>query len=460
MIKNLKSASQFGGAYVQVVAYREWVVATRVGGLQVFSDRGGLQSESELALLEIPLLKLNEDGLFAVFKKSVWSINIDRQGTLSLERVHNSDMSFEPPRGRDVLLDSRVGRFALNRKRGSVSTPTGEVRLSGYSRPSGMAFSSDFRSLFVADMGAIHRIEESDGIWHLGAGGYECWGWPKDIACEDGNVFVANVLGISWYREIDRYPYLELQDRISKFHFRIAKVVVRNSLVYACDEARGLHVFRASDGKLKPAGGVFVEGGGWDFCIDGIGCFLASGTGGWRRYKNLPEDMTSRPTEKSFFASVNAERIQGVACWPNANAIVVMSSAGVSVLDSSSYKNICSFECNAWSGAAAGNFFLIASSCGLVGFRLESSNGVILPVSCSETEEARDVTWDGEYFWIADGKGGVKCYSIARDGEHLEYQACFPVCGFSRGLCKTKSRIYVGAGDGGLVVINADKKMG
>ena len=451
---DLKSASQFGGAYVQVVAYQEWIVASRVGGLQVFSDLGALHCLSECALIDIPLLKIFNGKLYAVFKTCVQRVCVDFAGNISLEQDSHVDLKYEKPRGHDYQIDFSGGRFVLDREHASVSTPTGEIKLPGYSRPSGMALSSDLQRLYVADMGIIHQLLCDGGLWRITDGFYESTGWPKDVACEHGNVFVANVLGVSWYQETNEYPYLRLQDRICKFHFRIAKVEVRNSLVYACDEARGLHVFEARNGKLKPIGGLFVEGGGWDFLLKEDGGFLASGAGGWHWFENLNNAMRMMPSVKVHRDAGTDERIQGIACWSRAEAVVIMSSMRVLILDASLSKELYSLECNAWSGIAADDLFVVASPSGLFVF---SFDGMVHFAERVETTEARDVAWDGHYLWVADGKGGVKCFSIGEDRKSLIYCGCFPVCGFCRGICRTATRIYIGAGDGGLVVIKSSE---
>ena len=450
---DLKSASQFGGAYIQVIAYHDWVVASRVGGLQVFSDHGLLQSIAECALMDIPLLKVIDGLLYAVFKTSAWSVRIDPAGRISLVQSTQIIYRYEKPRGHDSQVDFEGGRFVLDRVNASVLTPTGVIKLPGYSRPSGMALSDDHQRLYVADMGAIHRLLYDNGVWRMTEGGYECLGWPKDIACENNNVFVANVLGVSWYQEINEYPYLRLIDRICKFHFRIAKVEVHNSLVYACDEARGLHVFEAKNGKLRPKGGVFVEGGGWDCLLSEESCFLASGAGGWSWYENLDKAQRMMPTNKIHRAVAKNERIQGIALWPCAKAVAVLSSRQISILDARSYDEMFSLECNAWSGVAVNDIFVAATPSGLEVLSFDGK--VIHPAESLETIEARDVAWDGHYIWVADGKGGIRCFSIGDEKKSLIYCGCFPVCGFSRGICRTANRIYVGAGDGGLVVVKS-----
>ena len=110
-------------------------------------------------------------------------------------------------------------------------------------------------------------------------------------------------------------------------------------------------------------------------------------------------------------------------------------------------------ECNAWSGVAVNDIFVAATPSGL---EVLSFDGKVIHLAESlETIEARDVAWDGHYIWVADGKGGIRCFSIGDDKKSLIYCGCFPVCGFSRGICRTANRIYVGAGDGGLVVVKS-----
>ena len=447
----LESAAQIGGAYIQVVAVGSWLIASRIGGLQVLTDSGALNCVSECALIEIPLLEVEGDKLYAVFRRRTFLVSIDLMGQLVFSQSERRE--YKPPRGHDCRVDISRGKILLDREEGAVVTPFGTVKLPGYSRPSGICVSSDGGRIYVADMGVIHRLK-LQGDSYILTGSMENPGWPKDVACAGGDVFVANVLGVAWYRELADYPFIELKDRLCRFHFRIAKVTVRNSIVYACDEARGVHAFAMVEGKLKPLGGVFVPGGGWDCAFDGEAGYVASGSGGWRYYENLEDAVRGRKVNVRHYASVGGERVQGVAPWPDAKAVVAMSDRRVRIVSKQDGHELFTADCNAWSGVSLGDLFVVATTKGLMTLCLKGVSVVVLGVE--RTEEARDVSWDGFHLWVADGKGGVRCYQRADAKVGLAYVGCFPVCGFSRGLCRTESRVYVGAGDGGLSVISSE----
>ena len=80
-------------------------------------------------------------------------------------------------------------------------------------------------------------------------------------------------------------------------------------------------------------------------------------------------------------------------------------------------------------------------------------SGSINVCSHTDTVEARDIYCDGRYVWVADGKGGLRCFRFDCIQATLSFVGIFPIAGFSRGVMSTGHRVYVGAGDGGLVVL-------
>ena len=450
-IPQLKSAAQFGGCYVQVVPFGDWVVASRIGGLQVFADQKQLTPVDECALTVVPDLQEEQGVLFAVCRTKTFMIFIDARGRIVLKQTNQRVWNIN--RHQKSELNTPFGRFVLDKPTGTIETPSGRrLKLPGYSRPAWVSCHATKGIVYVADVGRIHRLVLRNNDWQL-EGGFECDGWPKDVACVSDNVFVANVFGVSWYKEQTEYPYLRLQDRLSRFHFRAAKVSANETNVFVCDEARGVHVFSTKNGRLMVCGGVFVDGGGWDFLPIGKSGYLASGAGGWRWYENFEDLISGSITKTEFHAPTSKERIQGVKTWSFLDSVVVMSSNTCRIFRSHTDAILFDYACNAWSGVAIGEHFVVATESGLLLLAWNEDKCRIELVDHAQFEEARDVCWDGQLLWVASGRQGIRCFALNNDDHSLCFVGCFPVCGFSRGIFRTKDRIYVGAGDGGLVVI-------
>lgn len=450
-LPQLKAAAQFGGCYVQVVPFGDWVVASRIGGLQVFADREQLTPVNECALTVVPHLQEAQGILFAVCRTKTFIVFIDTQGQILLKQTNRRPC--DSNRDQKKEFNTPFGRFVLDKQNGVIETPSGKrLKLPGYSHPSWVSCHAAKEIVYVADVGRIHRLVLHNNDWYF-KGGFECEGWPKDVVCVSDNVFVANVLGVSWYSKQKEYPYLRLQDRLSRFHFRAAKVSANETNVFICDEARGVHVFSTKNGRLAAHGGVFVDGGGWDFLPNGKSGYLASGAGGWRWYENFEELISGSTTKTEFHAPNSNERIQGVETWPLLDSVVVMSSNTCRVFRNHTDSILFKYACNAWSGVAIGDYFVVATESGLILLMWNRDRSRIDLVDDAQFEEARDVCWDGQLLWVASGRQGIRCFALNKDEHGLCFVGCFPVCGFSRGIFRAKDYIYVGAGDGGLVVI-------
>lgn len=457
----LANIAQVGGTYQQVFDMGDRILAVRTGGLEVFSRQSGTwASVSHLPLCGIPHLRSESDGLFADFRTSQLRLAIDTAGQVSATHSESGlprhSESVAPCRSisegdATYLLGERHGVVTVRMNDGSESA----VMLPGYSRPSSIAVCQNRHELFVADVGAIHQIEMC-GLRSTLTGGHYTAGWPKDITVDEHGVYCANVLGVSWYREIPTYPFIELVDRLSRIHFRVAKVVSRQGRVIACDEARGLHFFKTEGGKLVATGGLMLEGGAWDCELLGDQLVAATGNAGWI---SAPFDLASMTVGQPI-RHQGGGRVQAVVPWKHANCFMVLSSEGIRLAhpDSEHVEDAFIERVCAWSGVEIEQHFVVAAGHdGVLLLRLEPSGGCKV-VFRLETVEARDLCFDGQFVWVADGKGGVRCCHVDTSKSRIEHCGVFPVAGFSRGVLSTGKRIYVGAGDGGLVVLRMDSR--
>lgn len=444
----LRNIAQIGGVYLQAYAVGDFLIASRIGGLQLFLiDAGTLIPSSTLPLAAVPYLVLRNDDLFAVFKKSAYKIQITSEREIKLHAV-SIDAIYQRPLETNQQVITPHGTFQLDRKAGTFTnlTTTKTTKLPGYSRPSTISASQSGEFLYISDVGRIHCFHIAQEAFTQG---YSNPGWPKDVCVAGDNVFVANVYGVTWYKDLNDAPFLKMQSKVNFPHFRIAKVITRDQYVYAGDEARGVHIFKAdSSGKLLPKGGIMCDGGGWDCTFVEDDLYIANGEKGWCRLKNFSPDKTIySPDLKIVYEN---ERVQAVSDWPNANAVVILSSGYTRVLSKDENTELFSFCANSWAGCAAGKLFFAATATGIVVLKVDDHGKIIISEQI-ETTEARDICYDSKYIWIADGKGGIKCFSV--DSNVVKYVGTFPVCGFSRGLFVSERRLYVGAGDGGLAVI-------
>lgn len=446
-MRPLSNIAQLGGVYLQAFTVGDFLVASRIGGLQLFSiNAGALIPKSTLPLAAVPYLEKESGGLVAVFKESAYRVQITSDEQILLHAT-SLDMQYLRPLETNQSVTTDQGVFLLDRKNGILldTAQEKEFKLPGYSRPSTILVSDDRQTLYIADVGRIHCFSISQKVFGQG---YSSPGWPKDVCVLNDDVFVANVYGITWYKELKDYPYLALQAKVNFPHFRIAKVIIRGKYVYACDEARGVHVFLADKGSLLPKGGIMCDGGGWDCNFIDDDLYIANGGKGWCRLKKYtPEKTFSHPDLKITY---DDERVQAISDWPEINAIVILSNGYARVLRKNDYSLLFSFQANAWAGCAAGNLFFVATADGIIVLK-KNRDGEVITFERIATTEARDIFYDESHIWIADGKGGIKCFLITQNT--IKYVGTFPVCGFSRGLFVTSGRLYVGAGDGGLVVI-------
>ena len=99
------------------------------------------------------------------------------------------------------------------------------------------------------------------------------------------------------------------------------------------------------------------------------------------------------------------------------------------------------------------NYLVVATESSLILLHWNPESQRIAMSDFIQFEEARDISWDGSFFWVASGLRGVQCFALDKEKQKLQFVGCFPVCGFVRGVCRTVDRLYVGAGDGGLVVL-------
>lgn len=446
----LQCLTQIGGVYLQAFSTGDYVVASRIGGLQLFHfEEGVLIPKASLSLTSIPLLVKPKEShdIIVVFKKAVFKVCITSEEKLSLCEYHSDSFQYKRPFDTAQIIKTNKGEFLLDRQNKLVVnlTTKDNLRLPGYSRPSTISLSENGQFLFVADVGRIHCIKVDDMSFALG---YSAPGWPKDIFVVNDNVFVANVYGISWFKEVDVYPFLKLHGKIAFPHFRIAKVIACQNNVFACDEARGVHIFAMKDNGLYPAGGMMCAGGGWDCIFIDYDLYIASGNEGWCQIKNYsPDKSLFTPDYKQKYEN---ERVQAISFWKQENAIVVLSSGHIRVIQRDDYSELFELEANAWGGCEVSNRFLVATENGIIALEANAQKQITLSESIPLTE-ARDICYDGIYIWVASGKGGIKCFTI--ETGRLQYQGTFPVCGFSRGIFATSKRLYVGAGDGGLVAI-------
>ena len=463
---NLENIAQVGGTYHQVLDLGEdRLLAVRTGGLEVFSRRAGTWIPiSHLPLCSIPYLRQRVDGVFASFSTKSLRVAVEATCRISLEHsalaAHDEDEPTPACRAiqeGDALysLGDLPGILSVRMKNGSETI----VRLPGYSNPSSIAIAQNRHELFVADVGSIHQIEISGGRPVL-SGGYYAAGWPKDVAVDERGVYCANVFGVAWYRETYTYPFIELIDRLSRVHFRVAKVISRKGRVIVCDEARGLHFFAAEGEKLVAKGGLMLEGGAWDCEVVDNQLFVATGDAGW---VTAPFDFESMQVGH-LSRHKGCGRVQAVVPWKQANGYMVLSSKRISLarpevaLPNMSVTDGCDEHVCAWSGVAIGDHFVVAAgSAGVLLLRTEPS-GACKVVFRLKTVEARDLCFDGQFVWVADGRGGIRCCLINTAKSIIEHYGVFPVAGFIRGVLSTGKRIYAGAGDGGLVVLKLDSR--
>lgn len=460
---NLRNIAQHGGTYQQVLDCGTYMLAVRTGGVEVLLQSSGQwKSVSHLPLSSIPVLYENEHGVFARFKSRLLKIGIDdayRLHVLSDEILPTNFTDSRPPaktihtQGALFSISDPNKGLRIKQDDGKEST----CMFSGYSRPSSLALSRGENELLVADVGAIHSVNVANEPPTVSD--RMCLpGWPKDIACDEVGVYCANVLGVRWYRETKIYPYLEEIDKLSHLHFRMAKVIADKGRIVACDEVRGLHFFAAQDGRLQARGGLMLDGGAWDCNFFNGQLLVATGDEGWI---TAPFEWETLKVGQSI-RHRGTGRVHSVVAWPAANRYVILSDKGIRMrpMKPCSESDSCVEDfpdISSWGAVAIGRYLVVAAARkGLLLLIFDESLHVTV---CSqvETVEARDVCFDGNFIWLADGRGGVRCYTLDTQTSRLNFLGVFPVAGFCRGVVSTVSRLYVGAGDGGLVVLTKKK---
>jgi len=456
---SLRNIAQHGGTYQQVLDCGTHMLAVRIGGVEVLLESSGQwKSVSHLPLSSIPILYENEGGIFARFSSRLLRLAVDdayQVHVLSEETLPAAHPAFQTHAKtirKDDIVFSIVGPNKGLRIQQDDGTESVCI-LPGYSRPSSLALSRNEHEVLVADVGAIHSVHVTGSSPQVSSR-LHLPGWPKDIACDDGGVYCANVLGVRWYRETYAYPYLEEIDKLSHLHFRMAKVIANQGKIVACDEVRGLHFLAAHDGRLKARGGLMLDGGAWDCEVYDGQLLVATGDAGWI---TAPFDWTTLTAGKPA-RHYGTGRTHAVVPWPCAHSYAILSSKGVAVTPMTPVHqgNTCVdvlTDISAWSATPIGDYLLVAAAKkGLYMLECEPS-GSICVRSHTDTIEARDICYDGRHVWLADGKGGLRCYGFDSTQAALSFVGVFPVAGFSRGVMSRGHRVYVGAGDGGLVVL-------
>lgn len=461
---SLRNIAQFGGTYHQVLDCENYMLAARTGGVEVLLPSSGQwKSVSHLPLSSIPVLYKSEEGIFARFKSRLLKLGLDDKHQLRVVSDHTLSANYPgvPNLLRSIskngvsftISDANKGLMVQQRD-GTYST----CAFPGYSYPSSLTLSRDEHEILVADVGAIHAVNIATSPPTLSSRLY-LPGWPKDIASDSIGVYCANVLGVRWYRETNIYPFLEEIDRLSHIHFRMAKVIAHEGRIVACDEVRGIHFFAAQNGRLQARGGLMLDGGAWDCEVYRDHLLVATGDEGWI---TAPFDWTTL-TAGQPIRHLGAGRVHSVVSWPAAKRIVVLSNKGIKMypMSYSSGMENCLEDfpgISAWSAIPIGSYLLVAAA--KQGLLVLKCDILSPPEICSQfnTVEARDICFDGAFVWLADGKGGIRCYTFDSDTGVLDFAGVFPVAGFSRGVLSTASRLYVGAGDGGLAVLDLGRR--
>lgn len=457
---SLRNIAQHGGTYQQVLDYGEYMLGVRTGGVEVLlKSSGQWKSVSHLPLSSIPVLYENEHGLFARFRTRLLNLKVDTE-----YQIHVLSEGGVPTNSPNPVVLAKM--IKLNSTLFSISSANKGLRiqkddgnestclLPGYSRPSSLALSRDERELLVADVGAIHSINIADKSLSVSSRLFSP-GWPKDIAYDEGNVYCANVLGIRWYRETAEYPFLEQIDKLAHFHFRMAKVIAHKGRIVTCDEVRGLHFFSTADCKLQPRGGLMLNGGAWDCAVFDGQLLVSTGDEGWI---TAPFDWSTLKAGQPI-RRTSIGRVHSVVPWPDAHSFVILSNKGVSVSPIEPMSNTDDYvvvltDVSAWGAITIGEYLLIAAAKNGL-YLLTHDNSNHIKVCCHfDSVEARDICFDGRYVWVADGKGGIRCYTFNTIDNILTFEGLFPIAGFSRGVMSTGKRVYVGAGDGGLVILD------
>ena len=453
----LRNIAQHGGTYQQVLDCGTHMLAVRTGGVEVLLESSGQwKSVSHLPLSSIPFLYKNEGSIFARFSSRLLRLSVDETyqvHVLSEETLPDTDRA-SLAYAKTIRKDDIVFSIGGSNEGLRIQQDDGAeivCMLPGYSRPSSLALSRDEHEVLVADVGAIHSLHLSISPPPVSSRLYVP-GWPKDIACDEVGVYCANVLGVRWYRETNIYPYLEEMDNLSHLHFRMAKVISDKGKIVACDEVRGLHFFAAHDGRLQARGGLMLDGGAWDCEVYDGHLLVATGEAGWI---TAPFDWTTLTAGRPIRYQ-GTGRVHAVVPWPCAHSYVLLSSRGVTIAPmtplGNNYTNVFT-DIPTWGAVPIGSYLLVAAAKNGLYLLEHESSGSISVRSHSETVEARDICYDGRYVWVADGKGGIRCYRFDCTQATLSFLGVFPVAGFSRGVMSEGHRVYVGAGDGGLVVL-------
>jgi hypothetical protein len=313
----------------------------------------------------------------------------------------------------------------------------------------GYSFVDDIKyynnKIYIADVFGLRVLDVSNINNPILDNSHIFKGWPKDIAVANNYIFVADVLGVKIFNKSDNFCM------VGKFETnknRIAKIAIKNNLVFMACEARGLRILDISNlQKPKLISGLLLHKGVWDLFVYNNYVYMAAYTDGL--YKVDYSDLKLLRTVSKY---IDSKEIIGV--YVDNHAVFAASSyEGVVILDH--YLELISeikiSNGRAWTALRYKDFLLVA--CGKGGVLIYNVLNLYNPkfIIKIKTTEARDLIVRKDTLYIADGQNGVEIYDIQNivNPKHL-YN--IPSAAFTRGIMVDDTYIYKADGDGGVEI--------
>lgn len=467
--ENLLS-KKIGGNWHKIRVWKEWIIGYKSGGVIIINPNLP-GKEFYIPFYHFSNFIIDKNDLFIEDDKGeIFRIALDelsQNNTLSplekIQRFHFTekkkktksdipslvDLLEEP---RIVDEDERLIAVAYRQKGIDFFQKSSGEKIAHFDFP-GYSFIDDIQlqgdRLFIADVFGLRILDISD-LKHITIDDSHtaCKGWPKDAAIYKHYLLVADVLGIKIYDKQDNFA---LVSKIESNRNRVAKVITKGDYAFLSCEAIGLKVADLSDiGNPRLVSGIVLSKGVWDCDVYENYAYLAAYTGGLLKIDC--SDIKNLKEVGSYKGDTEDEEVIGVHV--NARAVyAACSHHGFKIFDHelSLKAEVKELQGRCWTILENDGYLFVAAGKG--GIYIYDGNEVDGPILVNriQTVEARDLSLQYPWLYIADGQNGALIYNIT-DSLKIEYLAKIPSAAFTRGIMADESHIYKADGDGGLEI--------